>query len=195
MCVCVRYSKRSASIPSLTQEQNTIKVKIITTVLPAAKAAVHSLNSMSASRSDAYLLEIEGLFTQGWRPGRTVGESVGGIFEMDGSDWSNGIRYHTFDTRPDTEFKQSSEPSTLVHICSERDSGLCTRRFWAILGGCVQCWAILAQVCSTQNTPSFQVPGLVRNIYLKSALVVHGGVPRVPGFATRTSTAWTTSTD
>jgi len=27
-----------------------------------------------------YLLETEGLFTQGWRPGRTVGESVGGMF-------------------------------------------------------------------------------------------------------------------
>ena len=33
------------------------------------------------------------------------GESVGVIFEMDSSDWSNGIRYHIFDTRPDTEFK------------------------------------------------------------------------------------------
>jgi len=55
-----------------------------------------------------YLLETEGLFTQGWRPGRTVGESVGGIFEMDSSDWSNGIRYHTFDTRPDTEFNEGS---------------------------------------------------------------------------------------
>ena len=55
----------------------------------------------------AYLLEIEGLFTQGSRPGRTVGEWVGGIIEMDSSDWSNGIRYHTFETRSDTEFKQS----------------------------------------------------------------------------------------
>jgi len=55
--------------------------------------------------SPVYLLEIEGLFTQGRRPGRTVGESVGGIFEMDSSDWSNGIRYHIFQTRPDTEFK------------------------------------------------------------------------------------------
>jgi len=24
---------------------------------------------------------------------------------MDSSDWSNGIRYHNFNTRPDTEFK------------------------------------------------------------------------------------------
>jgi hypothetical protein len=24
---------------------------------------------------------------------------------MNSSDWSNGIRYHIFDTRPDTEFK------------------------------------------------------------------------------------------
>ena len=55
-----------------------------------------------------YHLEIEGLFTQGWRPGWTVGESVGGIFEVESSDWSNGIRYHTFDTRPDTEFNPSA---------------------------------------------------------------------------------------
>jgi hypothetical protein len=53
----------------------------------------------------AAILEIEGLFTQGSRPGRTLAESVGGIFAMDSSDWSNGIRYHIFDTRPDTEFK------------------------------------------------------------------------------------------
>jgi len=59
-----------------------------------------------------YLLEIEGLFTQGWRPGRTVGESVGGIFEMDSSDWSNGIRYHTFDTRPDTESRKPAKART-----------------------------------------------------------------------------------
>jgi len=49
-----------------------------------------------------YLLEIEGLCTRGWRPGRWDG----GILEMDSSDWhwSNRIRYHTIDTRPDTEF-------------------------------------------------------------------------------------------
>ena len=55
--------------------------------------------------SPFYLLEIEGLFTQGSRPGRTFGDSVGGFLVMDGSDWSNGIRYHIFVTRPDTEFK------------------------------------------------------------------------------------------
>jgi hypothetical protein len=33
------------------------------------------------------------------------GESIGGILEMEGSDWSNGIQYHIFDTKPDTEFK------------------------------------------------------------------------------------------
>jgi len=57
--------------------------------------------------SHPYLLEFEGLFTQGWRPDRTFGESVGVIFVMDSSDWSNGIRYPIFDTRPDTEFKVS----------------------------------------------------------------------------------------
>ena len=52
-----------------------------------------------------YLLEIEGLLTQGSRPGRTFGESVGGVLEMDSSDWSSGIRHHVFVTRSDTEFK------------------------------------------------------------------------------------------
>ena len=62
--------------------------------------------------SDAYLLDIEGLLTQGSRRGRTVGESVGGVFEMESSDWSNGIHihHHIFDTRPDTEFKLSHQP-------------------------------------------------------------------------------------
>ena len=55
---------------------------------------------------DAYLLEIEGLFTQGSRPGRTFGESVGAISEMYSSDCSNGIRYQTFATRSDTEFNR-----------------------------------------------------------------------------------------
>ena len=49
--------------------------------------------------------EIDGVFTQGSQPGRTIGEAVGGIFEIDSSDWSNRIRYHAFDTRSDTEFK------------------------------------------------------------------------------------------
>ena len=50
-----------------------------------------------------YLLEIEFiecLFTEGWRPGRTVGESVGGILEMDSSDGSNGIRCHIIEPDP-----------------------------------------------------------------------------------------------
>jgi len=65
---------------------------------------------------DAYLLKIEGLFTQGSRPDRTVGESVGGILELDSSDWSNGIRYHIIDTRPDTEFKANGARLTTAPV-------------------------------------------------------------------------------
>jgi len=53
------------------------------------------------------MLEIEGQFTEGLSSGRTLGESVGGVFELDSYDWSNGVRYHTFATRPDAEFKLS----------------------------------------------------------------------------------------
>jgi hypothetical protein len=49
-------------------------------------------------------LEIEGLLTQGSRPGRTGGGSVGGMYDMYCSDWSNGIQYQVFDT----EFKPES---------------------------------------------------------------------------------------
>ena len=58
--------------------------------------------------SRAYLLETECLFTQGSRPVQIFGESVGGILEMDSYDWSRGIRYHIFYTRPDTEFETST---------------------------------------------------------------------------------------
>jgi hypothetical protein len=37
------------------------------------------------------ILETEGQITQGSSSGRTLGESVCGIFELDCSDWSNGI--------------------------------------------------------------------------------------------------------
>jgi len=56
--------------------------------------------------SPSDILEIEGLFTQGLQPGQIDNESVDGTFEMDSADWrwSNGVRYHVFDTRSDTEF-------------------------------------------------------------------------------------------
>ena len=54
--------------------------------------------------SHAYLLDIEGLFTQESQPGRSFGDSVDGIFALDSFDWSNGLRYHNFDTRSDAAF-------------------------------------------------------------------------------------------
>jgi len=55
---------------------------------------------------NAFLLKIGVLFHQGWRPGRTFAEVVGGILEMHISGWLNVIRHHTLDTRSDTEFKE-----------------------------------------------------------------------------------------
>jgi hypothetical protein len=86
-----------------------------------AGGASHKLPSRSFTLSvsvpgNAYLLEIEGLLTQGSRPGWTVGESVGGNFKMDSSDWSNGIRYHVFDTTSDTEFNSRTEGPKCVAL-------------------------------------------------------------------------------
>jgi hypothetical protein len=54
------------------------------------------------------LLELEGLLTLGSPRGRTVGEPVGGIFQMDNLYWLDRIRYHILNTRPGTEFEHSS---------------------------------------------------------------------------------------
>jgi hypothetical protein len=58
---------------------------------------------------NADLLEIEGLCTQGWPPGRTFGEAADGILETDSSDRSKGFRYHFFVTISDTEFNSRIE--------------------------------------------------------------------------------------
>jgi len=54
------------------------------------------------------LLDIECLFTQGSRRGRSSGDLVGGVFDLDGSNWSNSLRYHNFDIKPDTETEGKS---------------------------------------------------------------------------------------
>jgi hypothetical protein len=71
----------------------------------------------------AYLLE--GLFTQGSRPGRTVGDLFGGILEIDSPDWSNGIRYHVFDARPDARPDTEFERTGIRPTFNLRDSGPC----------------------------------------------------------------------
>jgi len=68
-----------------------------------------------------HLLEFQGLYTQGSRPGRNFGESVGGMSEMDSSDWSTGIRYHTFGTKSDTECK----PPLPLLLCACSDTRVC----------------------------------------------------------------------
>ena len=73
---------------------------------------------------DAYLLEIEGLLTQGSRPGRTSGGSVGEVSEMDRSDWSCGIRYQNFDT----EFKPLCPQNHSSRMFTETISAALTRK-------------------------------------------------------------------
>ena len=55
-----------------------------------------------------YFLEIEGVFTQGSRRCWS-GYLVGRIFALDGSDWSKALRYHSIDTKPDTDFKSNKD--------------------------------------------------------------------------------------
>jgi hypothetical protein len=64
-------------------------------------------------------------------PAGTFGESVGGYFEMDSSDWSNGIRYHIFVTRSDTESKRmgatlkfAGSMYGIIRLCSSLHPGL-----------------------------------------------------------------------
>ena len=77
---------------------------------------------------NAFPLEFHGLFTQVSRPGRTVGESVGGTFSINCFDWSNKIRYDVFDTRSDTEFKSKGISSQHVSIFGHIRTKLKNRR-------------------------------------------------------------------
>jgi len=70
--------------------------------------SVGCINSVSGRHVALISSKIEGLSTQESRPGRISAGRRGRIFDLDCSDWSNGLRYHSFDTRPDTEFKGSS---------------------------------------------------------------------------------------
>jgi len=64
-------------------------------------------------------------------------------------------------------FQMTTYECTLQMIFQGRYAPSLFRRFWAldegILGGFLLFWAIAVQTRS-QNTPSFQVPGLVRNL-------------------------------
>ena len=54
---------------------------------------------------------------------------------MGSSDWSNGIRYHTFDARSDTEFKSRE----MVGKCVEgRSDSICSGPCVAVDGGLLQ---------------------------------------------------------
>jgi hypothetical protein len=54
-----------------------------------------------------HLLDIEGLLTEGWRAGRTFGDAVGGILEMDNSD---GSRFGTIPSIPDPTLSLRTVP-------------------------------------------------------------------------------------
>ena len=64
-------------------------------------------------------LETEGLFTQESRPVRISAGRRVRMFDLECSDWSNGLRYHNFDTISDTEFKrpQALALAPVLHQC------------------------------------------------------------------------------
>ena len=67
-----------------------------------------NVNSVSGRHVSLISSEIEGLLTQESRPGQISAGRRCRIFDLDCSDWSNGLRYHNFDNRSDTEFKALS---------------------------------------------------------------------------------------
>ena len=73
--------------------------------------------------SSFYLLEIEGLglFTQESQPGRIFGESVGGMFALDCSDWctrieSNGLRFVTTAAIPNSTPSLTQETRVQMRV-------------------------------------------------------------------------------
>jgi len=68
--------------------------------------------------SHAEALDINGLFTQESRTGQ-----IAKIGRRDFSDWLNGLRYHNFDTKPDTESKRRNEGSRCELVSRRAVSG------------------------------------------------------------------------
>jgi hypothetical protein len=54
---------------------------------------------------------------------------------MDSSHWSNGIRYHVFDTRPDTEFKTRAFQSLQFRAFNRSNLGTYERPLTASVHG------------------------------------------------------------
>jgi len=76
---------------SITANKTRSRYYVAITSVDAEGPNGYMLKRSVSMTSHAYLLVIEGLCTQGWRPGWTVGESVGGIPKVDSSDRSNGL--------------------------------------------------------------------------------------------------------
>jgi hypothetical protein len=66
------------------------------------------------------ILKIEGQFTQGSSSGRTLGESVDEIFEMDSSDWLGRTGFDTILSAPHPTLKGvSTEALAITNIILE----------------------------------------------------------------------------
>jgi len=80
-------------------------------------STLHPLKASVGVLGNADLLEIQGLFTHGWRTHRTFGEVVGGYFlKMDDSDWSNVIRH--IPSIPDPTLRLSAVISIFKNVHS-----------------------------------------------------------------------------
>ena len=76
------------------------------------QVTLRRLNSVSSGLVRFISLKMQDLLTQESRPGQISAGRRGRISDLDSSDWSNGLRYHNFNTSPDTEFNRVTQVSS-----------------------------------------------------------------------------------
>jgi hypothetical protein len=123
------------------------------------------LNAVSEGLVPFISSKIEGLLTHESRPCRISAGRRGRMFALDSLDWSIGLRYHNFDTRPDTEFKPTQFlKDTRVKLGETLAVGLyltgTSARTWSHRRPrCTPRWRACSRASRTPSTPPWQGPG------------------------------------
>ena len=123
--ICNVHFHSVESVSSLISEFHTENVGSPFVQVSERRAKLRSLNSVSEGLVPFISSKIDGLLSHESRPCRISAGRRGRIFALDSSDWSNGLRYHNFDTRPDTELFDLAGKSTMAEISEIRFKTVC----------------------------------------------------------------------
>jgi len=117
-------ARRRAAGSLTTSTRAKLGVRLTSRVTARARTEVCQFKLSVVRTSSVDILENRGSINSEIAAGRR-----GRIFDLDCSDWSKGLRYHNFDTRPDTEFivVECSCSYSYSRSSIQRRSGACSQ--------------------------------------------------------------------